>query len=181
MLDGIFSSKPLKHTVKKKDLYFSISFVGKRSFALRNKLSKLFREFYPQVNLHVIFKTGRTVQSLFRCKDKVPDELQSSVVYKYECHCCNAMYIGKTKRQLRVRIHEHLGRSVRTNRPLTNPSFSAIREHSLGADHPILMSSFTVLSSQPSDRELCISESLLTIKFKPSLVNNEKSMELLCY
>ena len=170
-----------KPTVKKAVVYFPITFTGKNSFSLKNKLSKLLNEFYPQITARVIFKPGRSIKSFFRFKDVVPLSLQSSVVYKYTCHCCNAMYIGKTKRQLTVRIHEHLGRSVRTNRPITNPPFSAIRTHAHTSDHPIKKGSFEILATSSRDMELCVRESLLTIRDKPSLSNNEKSTELLCF
>ena len=148
---------------------------------VKNRLNKLLKEFYPQLTVRVIFKPGRTIKSFFRFKDVVPLSLQSSVVCKYTCHCCNAMYIGKTKRQLTVRIHEHLGKSVRTNRPITNPPFSAIRNHAREADHPIRKGSFTILATSSHDMELCVRESLLTIRDKPSLANHEKSTDLLCF
>ena len=104
--------QPRKPTpsVKKALVYFSLCFNGKSSFSIKNRIGKLLQEFYPQINVRVIFKPGRTISSFFRFKDNVPKELQASVVYQYTCHCCNAMYIGKTNRQLKVRIFEHLGR-----------------------------------------------------------------------
>ena len=116
----------------------------------------------------------------FRFKDKVPRELQSSVVYKYSC-CCNATYYGRSKRQLQTRIFQHLGRSIRTNRQLTNPPFSAIREHSEEKHHPINKDSFSVLSSRSSEMELDIVETLYILKDKPSLCNYERSVNLLCF
>ena len=122
------------------------------------------------------------MKNMFKSKDKVPKELQSSVVYKYICSCCNASYIGKSKRQLQVRAFEHLGRSIRTNRPLTKPAFSAIRDHSHQKDHPLSLESFSILTcSRTSDMELIILESLFCIKEKPSINNNERSVELLCF
>ena len=142
---------------------------------------RLLKEFYPQLEVRVFFKPCRKLHSLFKFKDVVPKELQSSVVYKYECHSCNAAYIGKTKRQFKARIYEHLGKSIRTNRWLSNPSFSAIREHAIKADHPIKMESFRVMASRRSDTELCILESLLLHQQKPKLCNYEKSYDLLCF
>ena len=122
------------------------------------------------------------MKNLFKFKDKVPKELQSSVVYKYVCSCCNASYIGKSKRQFQVRAFEHLGRSIRTNRPLNKLAFSAIRDHSHQQDHPLSLESFSILaSSRTSDMELLTLESLFTIKEKPSINNNERSVELLCF
>ena len=162
-------------------LYFPIIFTGKRSFIFQNNLSKLLREFYPQLTIRVIFKPGLTMQRLFKFKDRIPIELQSSVIYKYECRCCSATYFGKTKRQIRVRQFEHLGRSIRTNRPLGKPPFSAIRQHSENTDHPILTDNFSVVSTRPNDTELNIVESLYILKEKPSLCSHERSVELLCF
>ena len=170
-----------KANVKKAIAYFVISFTGKKSFSLKNRLSRLMTEFYPQINVRVIFKPARTIQSFFRYKDVIPKELQSSIIYKYNCNCCNAMYIGRTKRHLSERIFQHLGKSLRTNRPLKNPCYSAIRQHSENLDHPITKDSFNILSSRKSEMELEIVESLFIFKEKPSLCSNDRSTELFCF
>ena len=180
-LRKLIEPKTPRLTASKAIVYFSIPFMGKRSFNFKNNLTRLLREFYPQLMIRVIFKPGFTMQSLFRFKDKIPEKLQSSVVYHYKCRCCNATYIGKSKRQIRVRQFEHLGRSVRTNRPLGKPPFSAIRQHSESTDHPIYLDSFSVLSNRSKDVELSIVESLYIVKDKPSLCNNERSVELICF
>ena len=142
----------------------------------------LLQELYPQVHLRVIIKPQKIMKNLFMFKDRVPKELQSSVVYKYVCSCCNASYIGKSKRQFQVRAFEHLGRSIRTNRVLEKPAFSAIRDHSHQQDHPLSLDSFSILaSSRSSDMELLILESLFSIREKPNMNNNERSLELLCF
>ena len=107
-------------------------------------------------------------------------EWQSSDVYTYS-FCCNATYYGRSKRQLQTRIFQHHGRSVRTNRQLANPPFSAIRSHAEAEDHPIDQDSFTVLSSRANERELDIVETLYILKDKPSLCNYERSVNLLCF
>ena len=137
------------------------------------------KEFYPQVTVRIIFKPKLTLHNLFKFKDRLPDKLQSSVVYEYKCSCCNATYIGKSKRQYRVRIFEHLGKSIRTNRQFSNPPFSAIRQHSEEQDHPMSTDSFSILSSCSTDMELTILETLYSIKKKPSLCNYERSVDLL--
>ena len=45
--------------------------------------------------------------SFFRCKEILPKSFQSYVVYQFTC---KAFYIGETKRHLRTRIKEHLGK-----------------------------------------------------------------------
>ena len=41
------------------------------------------------------------------CKDKTPNEYQSSVVYQFSCPSCKSSYIGKTDRCLFIRLKEH--------------------------------------------------------------------------
>ena len=173
--------KILRSTANKAIVFFPIIYTGKKSFNLKNNLIRLLKEFYPQLTIRVIFKAGFSIQSLFKFKDKVPDELQSSAVYRYKCSCCNATYIGKTKRQIRVRQFEHLGRSIKTKRPLGKPPFSAIRQHSENSDHPILLDSFSVIANRSKDAELNIIETLHIIQEKPTLCNHERSVELLCF
>ena len=180
-LQKLFQPKAAIPTVNKAVVYFPITYAGKSSFSLKNKLRKLIREFYPQIDVRVIFRPNYTTRNLFRFKDIIPKDLQASLVYKYQCHCCNAMYYGKTKRQLKVRTFEHVGRSVRTNRPLSKPSFSAIRDHSENCNHPILKDSFSILSCRSNEQELAIVETLYSLRDKPELCNNERSVELLCF
>ena len=170
-----------KTTVNRAVVYFPISFMGKKSFSFKNNLTRLLNEFYPQLNIRVIFKPNRTIGSLFKLKDRVPIELQASAIYKYQCGSCNATYIGKSKRQIRVRQFELLGRSIRTNRPLGKPSFSAIHQHAEEKDHPVHLDNFSVLTSRSNEMELSTVETLYIIKEKPSLCNNERSVELLCF
>ena len=102
----------------------------------------------------------------------------------YPLNCKHLLFINMsvmTVMQFRVRIFEHLGRSIRTNRPLGSPSFSAIRKHSEDTDHRIEIDSFSVLTSRANDMELGVVESLYTLRDKPSLCNNERSVELLCF
>ena len=180
-LEKLMSPKLEKSTVNRAVLYFPITFTGKNSFSLKNKLTRLLREFYPQIIARVIFKPRYTIGSFFRFKDVVPTEMQASAIYKYKCNCCNAIYVGQTKRHVRVRWFEHLGKSIRTNRPLANPSFSAIRQHAHDNDHPIHLASFSILSIRLSTMELPTVESLYTIREKRSLNNNDQSVDLICF
>ena len=155
--------------------------MGKKSFNIKKQVGKFIREFYPQLSIRVTFKSKHIIKNRFKFKDTIPKDLQSCVVYGYTCRCCKATYIGKSKRQYRVRIFEHLGRSIRTNRQLTKPPFSAIRQHSEESDHPIHIDSFSILAGRANTMELCVVESLLSYRDKPTLCNNERSVELLCF
>ena len=158
-----------------------MSYTGHHSLDIRNKLTKLLREFYPQMIVRVIFKPEITIQQLFKFKDVIPKELSSSVVYQYTYSSCKATYIGKTKRHLKTRIHEHMGRSVRTRKVLATPLHSSIRDHSLEADHPINSESFSILASSRCDMDLYILESILQSVEHPTMGDYESSTPLLCF
>ena len=139
------------------------------------------REFYPQVTVRVSFKSTNTISNYFKVKDLIPIDLQSSLIYKYTCESCKASYIGKTKRHLRSRIAEHLGRSARTNSRITKPPFSAIREHALDNDHRIITQNFSVVARSSWDQDLTILESLYTQLERPTIGSHESSSQLLCF
>ena len=40
-------------------------------------------------------------------KPRVPKELESNLIYEYECSRCQSTYVGKTVRHLRIRVKEH--------------------------------------------------------------------------
>ena len=48
-------------------------------------------------------------------KSVTPFELKSNLVYKFNCHGCEATYIGETKRHLCSRIREHSLKSYDTS------------------------------------------------------------------
>ena len=52
--------------------------------------------------------------------------VEKSCINKYMCSGCNSTYIGKTIRQLMVRVIEYIGRFSRTGVLLKKPPFSAL-------------------------------------------------------
>ena len=82
-------------------------------------------------------------------------------------------------RAFKTRRLEHLGRSIHTGRPITNPSFSNIREHAEQENHPLSHANFKIIRSMPDKTSLLIAESL-HIKFNnPSLNNHATSFPLI--
>ena len=68
-----------------------------------------------------MFKIQNKLAKAFRFKDRIPKELTSSVVYKFQCGLCNESYYGECVRHLNVRTEEHIGIS-----PLTKNKVSAL-------------------------------------------------------
>ena len=105
VLNKIYNSEKLKsQTAKKKELHFSIPYLGSQSFHLRKRLNSIFSQFYPQIKLRVIFKSSNTLGNFFRIKDKIPEDLRAGIIYKYKCDSCNATYVGKTVRHKIARV-----------------------------------------------------------------------------
>ena len=113
-----------------KTYYLKLPYYGHLSFTIRNKLTKLLKENYPDYVFRLIFTNTLTIGSFFKHKDSLPFHLTPNVIYGYTCSSCKARYIGETKRNIALRFAEHKGVSSRTNKQLSNPSFSAIRQHS---------------------------------------------------
>ena len=60
------------------------------------------------LGVKAIFKPQSTMQQqLVRVKQKMPEEKKKEVVYQVPCKDCPKVYIGETKRTLKIRISEH--------------------------------------------------------------------------
>ena len=177
-LNSIFNEKsPSISTALKQSIYFKIPFHGNESFHIRRQLNNIFKQYYPQIKINVVFTSNFKIKSFFSFKDKIPDCVRSSLVYKYTCGGCNATYIGKTSRHLSTRISEHLGQSYRTGINLSNPPFSAIREHTSNSTCNIERENFNIIATATSEIDLIIKESILIKQSNPPL-NNMDSLQL---
>ena len=136
---------------------------------------------YPQVNLLTVYKSFTTIGSSFRLKDKIPDSCKSSLIYQYTCDSCKASYIGKTEKQFRVRIFQHVGKSIRTGAWLGEPTFSEIRNHVAKKDHLLKLENFKIIDQTQNDSDLLLLESLHQKSKKPTLGTATQSTPLLTY
>ena len=87
--------------------YFKLPYIGQYSTLVKQKLKNLVIQNCDKIDARFIFISHKVGQ-YFSNKDLIPKELQSYVVYKFTCGCCNASYIGETSRHLSTRIKEHL-------------------------------------------------------------------------
>ena len=127
------------------------------------------RRYYPHIDLKLIFTNKLSVGSLFKFKESLPTSLCSGIIYTYQCALCNECYTGSTTRQLQCRIAEHMGRSVRTNRPLSKSPVSAIYDHSFKTGHAISKENFKIIDRNNNVSQLRLLESLYIFKTNPSL------------
>ena len=145
---------------------------------LTHNITKLLSFCFPQIELRIIFKSGKRLSSFFRFKDTIPKLMRLHVVYQYSCRCCGASYIGQTQHLLHTRISEHLGISPLAGKKRSYTSLSSILSHTRTSHHAISADDFSITSSCNSPFELLIRESLLIGKFKPVLNENIRSVPL---
>ena len=51
----------------------------------------------------------------FSCKDPIPDDLKSFLVFKFICASCSSSYIGETYRHFKTRIKEHIRKNNKSH------------------------------------------------------------------
>ena len=81
--------------------YYSLLHLGKTS----NKTSKVISN--PTLR-NVAFHTTNNIGSILCNAKERSNYLQKSSVYRIDCSDCNAVYVGKTMRNLDIRYSEHL-------------------------------------------------------------------------
>jgi len=168
-LNNIFVKREPVQLAAKDIIYINLPYIGPMSYTIRRKLLNLVNIHYSTVDLRILFTSTNTIGHYFKVKDKIPNLLCSSVIYKFTCSSCNAAYIGKTSRNLFIRADEHKGVSYRTGRPLGKPMNSPVREHCQQYNHSLSRHDFKIIDSSSFASDLSILESLWIWKGRPKL------------
>ena len=161
-LDKILAPKALVSTVPKKGLLIALPYLGKLSLQIRTRINRIMKNIFY----------------IFTFRDKTPSFLRSDIVYNFQCSSCNATYYGKTKRNFKVRMREHLGISALTGKRVKVDDDSAIKEHLLFCNHTPDFEDFSILAANKSDFKVTLMESLLTNRDQPPLNKNKQSLPL---
>ena len=127
----------------------------------------LITNFFPQVNLRLIFANKNTIARMLPFKDILPSDVRSNIVYKYTCGICNSAYIGETSRHYKTRVAEHRGVSPRTGQPMATVN-SNIYKHFLDSTHIVKKEYFEIIKSV-HPFELKTAESIAIHQFRPNL------------
>lgn len=139
-------------------IHVILPYLGTISYSLEKKVSNLIEAHYSTVTLKIVCKTPLWIGNLFRFKDKIPKPQRSSIIYKFSCIICDAIYIRKTSRNLFMSIEEK-GLSFRTtNYILTMPIKYSIRSHSGLTNHPFSTDDFNISDSSQFDLDFNILE-----------------------
>ena len=95
--------------------YFKLPYIGNLSHHIKNKLSKLCKEFCKEnVNIKLVFNSFK-IKNYFSYEDPIPDDLKSFLVYKFTCASCSSSYIGETCSQFKTRIEEHIKKDKKSH------------------------------------------------------------------
>ena len=133
-------------TVEKKTLTVVLPFLGNLFLQTRTKLQNVLKRVLGCCKIQIVFKSLRNLSNVFRFKDRLPYELISRMVYKYQCGRCNSSYIGETDRHLKVISGEHTGISPLTFNKVKPSAESSVRDHLLFCDHSPSFNDFTILT-----------------------------------
>ena len=103
-----FSSNQNQLKDKSEVHYFKLSYFGNLSHHIKNKLSKLCKEFCKEnFNIMLVFNSCK-IKYYFSYKDPISNDLKSFLVYKFTCASCSSSYIGKTYRHFKTTIEERI-------------------------------------------------------------------------
>ena len=87
---------------------FKLPYISKLSHHIKNKRSKLCKEFCKnKFNIKLVFNSFN-IKSYFSYKDPISDDLKSFLVYKFTFSTFSSSYIGETCRHFKTRIEEHI-------------------------------------------------------------------------
>ena len=157
-------------TVPKMEHYIKLPFYGNELCNRYTKqLNSLLSNAFPAIKFKFIFYSNYKIGSFFNSKTKLPDKCVSNICYLFRCSHCSMRYIGCSTRAFNTRIHDHLGKSFRTEQLLQSPTFSAIREHSHNNNHTFNSKDFKIIARLQHESEVFIAEQLLIDKYKPEL------------
>ena len=176
-LDNKYRIQEKVITVPKKTLVLVFPYLGPLSLQTRTKLRKSLKGILNCCKLQIVFKSQNKLAKAFRFKDRIPKELTSGVVYKFQCGLCNESYYGECVRHLNVRIGEHIEISPLTKRKV-KPKDSTVSDHFLLCNHSPSFENFSVLTKENINFPLEQEESLLIMRNKPSLNRSIRSAPL---
>ena len=107
-LDYKFSSNQNQSKDTSDVYYFKLPCIGNLSHRIKNKPSKLCKEFCKEnFNIKLVFNSFK-IKNYFSYKDPTPDNLKSLLVYKFNYASCSSSYIGEICRHFKTRIEEHI-------------------------------------------------------------------------
>ena len=173
-LDKVFITKPIIHTVSKKEYTITLPYLEPLSNKVHRRIKTLFQKVIPAGKLNIIFKTKRRLAHFLKFKDVIPYNLNSHIIYHFTCPSCKAGYIGETRVYFKVRGCQHLGISEWSGRSLKGSNPTAITKHIKSKNCICSLDDFTIIGREEDFHLRLLKESLF-IKLKNYELNKQQS------
>ena len=107
-LDYKFSSSQNQLKDKSDNHYFKLPYISKLSKHIKNKVSRLCKEFCKEnFKIKIVFNSFK-IENYFSYKDPIPNDLKYFLVYKLTCASCSSSYIAETCCHFKTRIEEYI-------------------------------------------------------------------------
>lgn len=121
-------------------------------------------------NRRPVYSSKSKIKNLLPNGKDVEDSLAKSGIYSVTCQTddCDNVYIGQTKRSVKIRASEHLGYVRRKE-----PSKSGLAEHILTNNHEINKESFKLIDAVDGFTRLNVLESLHIQRYADRTMNRE--------
>ncbi|XP_065094096.1 uncharacterized protein LOC135714647 [Ochlerotatus camptorhynchus] len=145
----------------------------------RDEAKRISLPFYPKVTnpikntlkrqgLHIVHKSDNTLRDLLcNLKDKIPADEQSGI-YRIPCQDCPSVYIGQTRRKVKVRLKEHKN-AVDNNKS----NDSAVAAHTTASNHQIDWKSVKLIKTVRKPSHLNAWESMHINNTQEPLMNED--------
>lgn len=140
------------------------------SFTYFPSVTDKLRNLLKSYKIEMAFSSKTQLKNLLgSTKDKKP-MLEKSGVYLANCNVpeCDKVYVGKTKRPLKVRMKEHLN-DIKNNKI----EKSGLAEHIIESGHNVCEDNFKLLKEVQQYRRLDITESMYIYMYKDCSMNRE--------
>jgi hypothetical protein len=170
------SMKSTEISVARKPIFIKLPFKGDEvSDLICHRLNSALKRSFFAARLVLLHTTRRVPTPMY--KDSVPFLNKSKIIYQFDC-ICGSKYIGRSERNLSVRLREHLPQWLLKGENRTPRS--AISKHLLDTGHHIVPDqAFRVINRQRSGKLLRIAEAVAIRRLHPVLcVQKEMVVEL---
>ena len=155
--------------------------MGKMLALVKSGLARSLHKCLPFWKIKIAFKISNRLKNYFIFKDVVPEPLRSCLIYNFTCGSCNASYIGKTFRHMKIRVPEHQGVSPRTGKHLKGTLSTSVKDHMLDYNHIVAWHDFKILGRESNHWLVEIRESLFIKRDRLSLNKNIYFQELFIF
>jgi len=137
-------------------------------------ISESFINITKKYDFNLAYTIKNSLQKYIKTgKDKLNPELCCGIVYKINCHDCEASYVGQTKRSLKTRVKKHVSDIKKSSGTL-----SVISEHRLAFNHEFDWSDTQIVDRVSSWYMRSVSE-MIHIKRQHHGINKQSDTELL--